>query len=464
MNKKQWKQSRFEHYIFGLLIAVELIMSFTFLGYIHIPPVSVTTAYIPIVVIACLFGVRESVAAGLIFGLGSMYKASALYVMPGDRIFSPFQSGYPLESFLLSVGTRALFGVLIGLLFVLAKKRKYSRIWKGAAAFIAPKLHAFLVYTVMGICFPEIGFNFRSVFNLNSDAKTTALLCLICVMACDLLYHSSYVQHYKEAVNRSDEDSYWSPAMVCSLGGICAFIFSMAVFSTIYFADRMTYMLGQHGMEIVQAVQSDILHLQIQFLAAMLALNFILILVILLTYRYMKYKEYCGQIDGLTGVMGRRLFLEHCTRMQMKSHREPGKPGWFLFLDVDWFKQINDTFGHSVGDTTLRSIARILQKTFDGSAAVGRVGGDEFAVMIDQPLTKEELEKKLADYLEEISHILNEVKVSSSIGACHFIFPHDMSELLRKTDEVLYEAKRNGRACFVIRDELEQKAEKEKQK
>ena len=134
------------------------------------------------------------------------------------------------------------------------------------------------------------------------------------------------------------------------------------------------------------------------------------------------------------------------------------------FVHVGWFKQINDTFGHSVGDTTLRSIARILQKTFAGSAAVGRVGGDEFAVMIDQPLTKEELEKKLADYLEEISHILNEVKVSSSIGACHFIFPHDMSELLRKTDEVLYEAKRNGRACFVIRDELEQKAEKEKQK
>ena len=86
--KLKWRGLQFEHYILGILLAVEWIMSFTFLGYIHIPPISITTAHIPIVVIACLFGPVESSVAGLFFGLGSMYKASALYVMLGDRIFS----------------------------------------------------------------------------------------------------------------------------------------------------------------------------------------------------------------------------------------------------------------------------------------------------------------------------------------------------------------------------------------
>ena len=89
------KNAKIERYVFGILLAVEVVMSFTTLGYIHIPPIS-TTVFIPIVVAACLFGSWESTVAGLIFGLGSMLKASALYVVPDDKLFSPFRSGFPL--------------------------------------------------------------------------------------------------------------------------------------------------------------------------------------------------------------------------------------------------------------------------------------------------------------------------------------------------------------------------------
>ena len=82
-----WETHKFEHYIFSLLLAVEVIMSFTFLGYVHIPPISITTAYIPIIITACLFGPAEASLAGLLFGLGSLYKASATYVMPADAVF-----------------------------------------------------------------------------------------------------------------------------------------------------------------------------------------------------------------------------------------------------------------------------------------------------------------------------------------------------------------------------------------
>ena len=73
-------------------------MSFTFLGFIHIDPISLTTAYIPIVVAGCLLGPLESTLIGLVFGLASMYKASALYVVSDDKIFSPLYSGNPIGS------------------------------------------------------------------------------------------------------------------------------------------------------------------------------------------------------------------------------------------------------------------------------------------------------------------------------------------------------------------------------
>ena len=117
MKQIKWKHLKFEKYVFVLLLAIELIMSFTFLGFIHIDPISLTTAYIPIVVAGCLLGPLESTVIGLVFGLASMYKASALYVVSDDKIFSPLYSGNPIGSILLSVGSRVLFGFVIGYLF-----------------------------------------------------------------------------------------------------------------------------------------------------------------------------------------------------------------------------------------------------------------------------------------------------------------------------------------------------------
>ena len=83
------KKSVFDTYIFIVLVCLEVLMSFTFLGYIHVPPISVTFAYIPILIAACLLGTAQSTVIGVAFGLASMYKSSAHYVMPSDMIFSP---------------------------------------------------------------------------------------------------------------------------------------------------------------------------------------------------------------------------------------------------------------------------------------------------------------------------------------------------------------------------------------
>lgn len=264
------------------------------------------------------------------------------------------------------------------------------------------------------------------------------------------IYHKERIQKYKDAVNQSLDDPYLSSKIVAISSGISFLIICIAIFSTGYFANRSTYMLKQHRVHVTKTIEIDLLHLQVQFLIAMLALDFILILTMLMIYQYMKYREYQGEIDFLTGVMGRRLFLQHCQNIQ-NDQRIHGHQGWFLFLDVDWFKQINDKLGHMAGDETLKKFAMFLKEQFEPYGAVGRVGGDEFAVMIEEEMSQEVLEKELEQFFQNISGIQKEVTVSCSIGVYRFTYPKTIKELLTKTDEILYEAKANGRGCFVIR-------------
>ncbi len=448
--KNNWIHLKFDSYAFCILLAVELIMSFTFLGYIHIPPISVTTAHIPIIVAGCLFGPVESTITGLIFGLGSLFKASAFYVMPNDGIFSPFQSDSPFGSIMLSVGTRVLFGLIIGCLFALAKRTKHVRIWNGLISMIATGLHALFVYAAIGIFFPEIGYTYKSAIHLKWNDVIVMALYLVCVELLYAFYHSKPVQRYKTAINEAANTPFFSSRIWLLLGVVTAFIVCMASFATVYFSSRAKYMLGEHGVKVTSEISSDLLHLQVQFLIAMIALNMILIILILLVYKYMKYKEYQGEMDALTGVMGRRLFLQYCTKLQQKKPAQ--SHGWFLFLDVDKFKQINDTLGHLVGDEILKQVAGILQNTFGEFGAVGRMGGDEFAVIIEQEMSKEILAQKLNGFLKEISDISSELLVSCSIGAYHFEFPKEIKHLLGETDRILYQAKENGRTCFVIQE------------
>ena len=126
--------------------------------------------------------------------------------------------------------------------------------------------------------------------------------------------------------------------------------------------------------------------------------------------------------------------------------------GWFLFVDVDYFKAINDTFGHSVGDKVLREIAMNLQSILGNNGKVGRIGGDEFAVIIEKPMAQQELKQQLEQFQQSISGILDDKKVSCSIGAYQFAFPQNVRDLLEETDKVLYKAKENGRACYVVKE------------
>lgn len=93
----------------------------------------------------------------------------------------------------------------------------------------------------------------------------------------------------------------------------------------------------------------------------------------------------------------------------------------------------------------------MLERDFGELGCVGRLGGDEFAVILDKNVTEEDMKKRLEQFQTNISEILPAPKrVTSSIGACRFRYPQDMQDVYEQTDKLLYQAKRNGRTCYVI--------------
>ena len=451
MNKKfPYIKLRFEDYVFLSLAAIELLMSFTFLGYLHVEPISITFAYIPVVIAARFLGVWQSTAIGAIFGLSSMFKASAYYVMPLDRAFSPVGSTSPLSSILLSVGTRMLFSLLMGLIFHALRGKKYFRLWTDLLCLLAPKIHSFLVYAALGLLFPEFGYHAGTSFAISISDIVASLLCILAVELICWIWHHQTIRNFYAYVEKADArlprdrkiPAIWGIFMLCMLLAGSA--------STIYFSQRMSYMLQSHGLPISADVDHDLTHLQIQFLIAMLAIYFIMALSMLLVYKYLAYKEYLGGLDGLTGIMGRKMFLDHCDALQKKSTLS-GQDGWFLYIDIDYFKMINDTLGHPAGDTVLKSVAAILDCDFGELGCAGRLGGDEFAVILDKSISEEDMKKHLEQFQTDIADILPAPKqVTGSIGACHFRYPQNMQEVYEQTDQLLYEAKHQGRTCYVI--------------
>lgn len=441
----------FDRYLFLFLVGAELIMSFSFLGYIHISPISLTIAYFPIILSGILLKMPQTLILSFIFGFASLFKASPNYVMPSDAVFSPFSGSAPFSSLFLSLGTRLFFGFLIALFFAAVKNKKSQYIWIAVIAAIAPKLHSLIVLTSLGILFPKFNLDYHQSLTLSfNDFLTAAASVFLCVSLWRLL-NTETIQSIKYAINHSPKNPYKSKWLFLSLLVFIFLLIGIAAVAALYFTNREIYMLRQYAVIINSAISTDLFFLQCQFVFAMIGLQFLAITAIFSFYHYMSYKEYQDGIDPLTNVMGRKMFFYCCDKVEAKTLSDKKHmPKWFLFVDVDYFKVINDSFGHATGDRILCGIASYLLKAFKEIGYVGRIGGDEFAVIIDKTMTEAELAEKLTKFLENISTLLPEQKISCSIGGYEFTFPEKHPHVLSMADDMLYKAKENGRACFKL--------------
>ncbi len=448
MNKVH-KVSAFNRYLFVLLILLETLLSFTFLGYIHFPLITLTTAYIPVLLAGCLLEPFHATVLGFVFGLTSMYKASASYVIYADMIFSPFFSGRPVGSIILSIGSRTLFGFLVGVAFYFAKKSPKPRFFIGVISAAGAGVQGFIVLAALFVTFPEMAREYLAVYRFGiNDVFLAAVNVIVCEAAYSVSKRTGF-KKLKQELDRYDSYPFVNTHKWKLFAATSVLLLAVSFSAAFYFAERTLYMLGKHGISASLPLYTDLMHLQIQFLAALLSVTAIVFMLLTAVYRYMTYKEYICELDPLTGVMGRRMFFRCCENLLGGESSELGR--WLLFIDVDSFKAINDTLGHPVGDMVLQKIAEALKDTFSDCGEVGRVGGDEFAAIIDREIPRDELENRLRGFLESISGILPDGrKVSCSIGACRFTPPVDTTALITDTDRFLYEAKSRGKACFVV--------------
>lgn len=148
--------------------------------------------------------------------------------------------------------------------------------------------------------------------------------------------------------------------------------------------------------------------------------------------------------DGLTGCLNHRAFLERLDE-EISSARRSRQPLGFVMLDLDDFKRANDTHGHVAADDLLSALGAALRRCVRTGDVVGRIGGDEFAILVPGLGERETL--ALAARVEEELHSVGtglEVGVSAGISVLQG--GDDARELRHRADEALYAAKREGRA------------------
>lgn len=161
---------------------------------------------------------------------------------------------------------------------------------------------------------------------------------------------------------------------------------------------------------------------------------------------------YLAHYDSLTQIPNRMLFTDRLNQACREAQRSGAELG-LMFIDVDRFKQINDSMGHGVGDLLLQGVVKRLQACIRDCDTLARLGGDEFAVLVDGLRTVDDIEILARRFMEAMRKpftILDrEIRVTLSIGIA--LFPRDdrdVGVLLSKADAAMYDAKLNGRNGF----------------
>jgi diguanylate cyclase (GGDEF)-like protein len=173
-------------------------------------------------------------------------------------------------------------------------------------------------------------------------------------------------------------------------------------------------------------------------------------------YQYTE-KEFMSVLDGLTGLYNRRQFELGLEQEYNRSKRHPSDFS-LAILDIDFFKKVNDTYGHQYGDYVLQTVANIMKSCFRKTDLLYRYGGEELVIIMPETniegaiIPVQRLRRMVEDYTFEYNGV--KAKVTVSIGLTmnfqEFGTPADM---LKSADEALYKAKEGGRNRVVLHEQ-----------
>ena len=151
--------------------------------------------------------------------------------------------------------------------------------------------------------------------------------------------------------------------------------------------------------------------------------------------------------DTLTGLNNRSQFNDILAQKLERSRRHH-RPFSLMLLDLDNFKQVNDNYGHKIGDDVLQEFAKVLCSSIRGTDSVFRFGGDEFAVLIDDPefTTNKVIAQRVMRLVTE-SNLMKQYQVTTSIGYTLASSQDCENNIFARADKGLYKAKAAGRNC-----------------
>lgn len=167
-----------------------------------------------------------------------------------------------------------------------------------------------------------------------------------------------------------------------------------------------------------------------------------------------------AHIDQLTGVLNKRSFEEYTENALHQAL--PLENYALILLDVDNFKGVNDTLGHAYGDQVLMEIGNILRTVFRPEDCLGRIGGDEFCILLNLLGKEEESLRFVCSKCEELCEVFHHnytgddesYKISASIGAALFpVHGDSFAKLYKRADRALYVSKRKGKDTYTIYEE-----------
>ena len=169
----------------------------------------------------------------------------------------------------------------------------------------------------------------------------------------------------------------------------------------------------------------------------------------------MEILENQAAVDGLTGLYNRKKW-EELTSLNLRHSIRYNHPGSILMLDLDYFKSINDTYGHQGGDIVLKTAAGLMAEALREVDIQGRYGGDEFCVWLTETpperavVIAERIRSRIADVPVRFGKENISVTVSIGVYGMDSVGDIEVGEYIEKADKALYKAKENGRNCVYI--------------
>jgi diguanylate cyclase (GGDEF)-like protein len=179
-------------------------------------------------------------------------------------------------------------------------------------------------------------------------------------------------------------------------------------------------------------------------LVALMLLTLVLARPLLRAFRWTEEQASEARIDALTGLANRRALEEILAAEISRAHRFAHQLAVVL-LDLDRFKEINDSFGHGAGDVMLRAVSRLLTSLARQGDTVARWGGEEFVVVLPETdlVGAQRFAERLRRTIE--AHSVGDMKTSASCGVATMLPEDNVDALLGAADQALYQAKSNGR-------------------